>query len=138
MELPLDHVAIAVPSLDTSLPLFESLTGARGSGRARVESQGVEVVFLETGATRIELIEPLAAESAVGRFLERRGPGLHHIAFRVADLEEMLAHLAAAGVELIDREPRTGAHGRRIAFLHPRGTDGVLIELVEDHRVNDR
>lgn len=131
MELPLDHVAIAVPSLDAFLPLFESLTGARGSDRARVESQGVDVAFLGAGPVRLELIEPLTAESSVGRFLERRGPGLHHVAFRVPDLDAALAHLATTDIELIDRQPRTGAHGRRIAFLHPRSTGGVLVELVE-------
>lgn len=131
MELPLDHVAIAVPSLDASLSLFESLTGARGSSRERVEDQGVDLVFLETRPVRIELIQPLDADSPVARFLERRGPGLHHIAFRVPDVRVALERLAREGVELIDREPRAGAHDSLIAFLHPRSTGGVLIELVE-------
>lgn len=130
-QLPLDHVAIAVDSIAKALPLFESLTGGAGSVTERVETQGVNVAFVGTGAARLELIEPLSAESGVGRFLARRGPGLHHIAYRVADLQTMLDDLAARGVELIDREPRTGARGHRVAFLHPRSTGGVLIELVE-------
>lgn len=131
LQLPLDHVAIAVDSLAKALPLFQSLTGGAGSDIERVEAQGVNVAFVGTGAARLELIEPLSAESGVGRFLARRGPGLHHIAYRVVDLGSTLDDLAARGVELIDREPRAGVHGHRIAFLHPRSTGGVLIELVE-------
>jgi methylmalonyl-CoA epimerase len=131
VELELDHVAIAVPSLATALPLYESLTGSRGSTPQRVESQGVEVVFLGSVAPRIELLEPLVPDSPVGRFLARRGPGLHHIAYRVADLDATLRHLEASGFALIDRTPRPGAHARRVAFMHPNSTAGVLIELVE-------
>jgi methylmalonyl-CoA epimerase len=134
VELPLDHVAIAVPSLAASLPQFESLIGARGSPAERNDAQGVDVVFIGSGETRVEVLQPTRPDSPVGRFLERRGPGLHHIAYRVPDLRGALARLHGEGVELIDREPREGAHGRRIAFLHPRSTGGVLIELVEDHR----
>jgi methylmalonyl-CoA/ethylmalonyl-CoA epimerase len=129
--LPLDHVAIAVPSLDESAATFERLLGAAASGRERVDSQGVEVMFLATGSAAIELIAPLTGDSPVGRFLASRGPGLHHVAFRVADLPATLRELAAAGLRLVDREPRTGAHGRRIAFVHPASAGGVLIELVE-------
>jgi methylmalonyl-CoA epimerase len=135
VELPLDHVAIAVPSLDVSLPLFELLTGARGSSRERVESQGVDVVFLGQGSARIELIQPLGPESTVTRFLAKRGPGLHHIAYRVPDLPAALARFTEAGIEAIDKVPRLGAHNRRIAFLHPKSTGGVLIELVEEKPV---
>lgn len=132
MHLPLDHVAIAVESIAASLPLYESLLGSSGSPIEHVESQGVSVTFIGTGPGRIELIEPSAAETAVGRFLARRGPGLHHIAYRVPDLDAALAQLAADGMELIDRTPRAGAYGHRVAFLHPRSTGGVLIELVSD------
>ena len=131
MELDLDHVAIAVPSIATALPLYESLIGSRGSSPERVESQGVEVVFVGSAAPWIELLEPLVPDSPVGRFLARRGPGLHHIALGVTDLDATLRRLEAAGFALIDKTPRPGAHDRRIAFLHPSTTAGVLIELVE-------
>jgi methylmalonyl-CoA epimerase len=130
VQLPLDHVAIAVESIAASLPVYESLTGASGSPVERVESQGVAVTFVGTGVGRLELLEPLSPESTVARFLARRGQGVHHIAYRVDDLDAMLEQLAARGVELIDRIPRVGAGGHRVAFLHPRSTDGVLIELV--------
>jgi methylmalonyl-CoA/ethylmalonyl-CoA epimerase len=130
VQLRLDHVAIAVESLATALPLFESLIGAEGSATEDVESQGVRVAFVGSGGGRLELLEPLGPDTAVGRFLQRRGPGLHHVAFRVAELEATLDTLAARGVELIDRAPRPGAGGHRVAFLHPRSTGGVLIELV--------
>lgn len=130
-QLRLDHVAVAVRSIAESLPLFELLAGARGSDRERVPAQGVAVVFLGTAGASIELIEPLSPDSGVGRFIDKRGPGLHHIAFRVPDLAAALERLAARGVELIDREPRPGAHGRRVAFVHPRSAAGVLVELVE-------
>lgn len=132
MHLPLDHVAIAVKSIAASLPVFESLLGASGSPVERISSQGVAVTFVGSGPGRLELLEPTGAETTVGRFLARRGPGLHHIAYRVPDLEAALARFAADGVELIDRKPRYGAEGHRVAFLHPRSTGGVLIELVSD------
>lgn len=129
--LPLDHVAIAVESIDDVLPALEAVTGARGSRRERIEAQGVELVFLGTGPGKLELLEPLGPDTPVGRFLDRRGAGLHHIAYRVSDLDGLLRDLAQRGVELIDRTARAGAHGHRVAFLHPRSTGGVLIELVE-------
>jgi methylmalonyl-CoA/ethylmalonyl-CoA epimerase len=132
VKLPLDHVAIAVESLATALPLFESLTGGAGSAIEEVMAQGVKVAFVGSGGGRLELLEPLTAETPVGRFLRRRGPGLHHIAYRVADLQASLDTLAARGVTLIDRTPREGAGGHRVAFLHPSSTAGVLIELVGD------
>jgi methylmalonyl-CoA/ethylmalonyl-CoA epimerase len=129
--LPLDHVAVAVESIDDMLTALESVTGARGSPRERVASQGVEVCFLGSGPGRIELVEPTGPDTPVARFLSKRGPGLHHIAYRVPDLEALLRQLADAGFDLIDREPRAGAQGHRVAFIHPRSTGGVLIELVE-------
>ena len=131
MELPLDHVAIAVPSITAALPLFELLAQSTGSRIERVESQKVDVAFVGTGAGRIELLEPAAPDSTVQKFLDKRGPGLHHIAYRVADLEAALQRLAAAGIRLIDEKPRPGAGGHRVAFLHPQSTQGVLVELVE-------
>ncbi|MEX0907809.1 MAG: methylmalonyl-CoA epimerase [Gemmatimonadota bacterium] len=132
MQLPLDHVAIAVDSLAASQPLYESLLSASGSPVERIAAQGVDVVFIGTGAGRLELLEPTGPDTAVGRFLARRGPGVHHIAYRVPDLDAALRRFAAAGLELIDHVPRPGAGGHRVAFLHPRGTGGVLIELVGD------
>lgn len=130
-ELPLDHVGIAVRSIADALPLFQSLTGGAGSPVERVADQGAAVVFVGSGAGRLELIEPIAPESPVARFLERRGPGLHHLAYAVEDLAAALERLRRAGIRLIDEQPRAGAHGRRVAFLHPASTGGVLIELVE-------
>lgn len=137
VEHPLDHVAVAVPSLASALPLFELILGASGSGAIAVPDQGVNVVFLGTGATRLELIEPARPDTGVARFIEKHGAGLHHIAIRVPDLAATLHALAERGVPLIDREPRPGAHGGRIAFLHPRAASGVLIELVETAPVSD-
>lgn len=124
-------MGIAVPSLDEALPLWEALTGAKGSGREVVESQGVEVVFVGSGAGRVELVAPVRADSALARHLERRGSGMHHLCYRVPDLRAALAEHERAGDRLIDREPRAGAHGHLVAFLHPKSTGGVLIELVE-------
>jgi methylmalonyl-CoA/ethylmalonyl-CoA epimerase len=123
---PLDHVAVAVTSLAEASPLFELLGGAPCSPVETLESQGVRVCF----AGSIELLEPLGPETAVGRFIERRGQGLHHIAYRVPDLPEALARLQRAGIQLIDPEPRSGARGHQVAFLHPRSTGGILVELV--------
>lgn len=132
MEYPVDHVAIAVRSIDESRRTFERMAGPAAGSIEAVESQGVRVLFIGSGAGRIELLEPASPDSTVARFLEKRGPGLHHIAYRVPDLEAALHRLAADGVELIDRVPRPGAGGHRVAFLHPRSTDGVLMELVGD------
>lgn len=123
---PLDHVAVAVSSLQEACRLFELLAGETCSPPETLESQGVRVSF----AGSVELLEPLGPDTTVGRFLRRRGPGLHHIAFKVPDLPGTLAHLAENGVELIDSEPRPGARGHQVAFLHPRSTGGVLVELV--------
>ena len=131
MEFPLDHVAIAVPSITAALPLFESIVGASGSPLEEVPGQRVNVTFVGRGPGRLELLEPVSQDSTVQRFLDRRGSGLHHIAYRVADLPRALEKLTAAGVRLIDQEPRIGAEGHRVAFLHPQSTFGVLIELVE-------
>jgi methylmalonyl-CoA/ethylmalonyl-CoA epimerase len=132
LEYPLDHVAIAVPSLGAALPAFELVSGAPGSPVETVPSQGVNVVFVGGAGCRLELLEPTSPDSPVARFLAKRGSGLHHIAYRVTDLEAVLTDLGNRGFELIDRKPRAGAHGRLIAFIHPRSTNGVLTELVQD------
>lgn len=131
MELPLDHVAVAVPSISAALPIYELITGAESSPVERVESQNVDVAFVGFGLGRIELLQPTSVDSTVQRFLDKRGSGLHHIAYRVSDIEAALERLAAAGVRLIDAQPRAGAGGHRVAFLHPQSTGGVLVELVE-------
>jgi methylmalonyl-CoA epimerase len=131
-EQTLDHVGIAVHSLDEALPIWTAIVGASASGRETVTAQQVEVVFVGTGVGRVELLAPLGAESPVARFLARRGPGLHHVCYRVPDLRAALAAYEAAGFEPIDREPRLGAHQRLIAFLQPRTQGGVLVELVQE------
>jgi methylmalonyl-CoA/ethylmalonyl-CoA epimerase len=130
-ERVLDHIGVAVPDLDAALPTWERIVGAAAYGRERVESQGVEVVFVGEGAGRIELLAPIDEASTVAKFLARRGAGTHHLCYRVPDLAAALAAFLADGYEAIDREPRAGAHGHRVAFLHPRSTSGVLIELLE-------
>ena len=128
---PLDHVAIAVTSIDEAMPLWERLANAHGTTTEYIESQHVLVAFVGTGSARIELLESTSADSPVARFLERRGPGLHHVAYRVPDIGAALADFIALGMEPIDREPRPGAAGHRVAFLHPKDAGGVLVELVE-------
>ncbi|MEX2466793.1 MAG: methylmalonyl-CoA epimerase [Gemmatimonadota bacterium] len=124
--LPLDHVAVAVPSIDEHRAYYESLTGEICSPPLTIASQGVRVAFVGM----IELLEPTAPDTTVGRFLARRGAGLHHIAYRTPDIERELERASAQGIRLIDEVPRAGAHGR-VAFLHPSSTGGVLIELVQ-------
>jgi methylmalonyl-CoA epimerase len=130
-ERALDHVGIAVQSLDDSLPLFESITGGKGYGREVVESQGVEVVFVGAGEGRLELLAPVRDDSAVAKYLARRGPGMHHLCYRVDDITAELDRYRAEGAQLIDETPRAGAHGHRVAFIHPKSTGGVLVELLE-------
>jgi methylmalonyl-CoA/ethylmalonyl-CoA epimerase len=131
LELPLDHIAIAVPSITAALPIFELLTNSASSPIERVETQKVDVAFVGSGAGRLELLQPAGTDSTVQKFLDKRGAGLHHIAYRVPDLAAALKDLAAAGVRLIDETPRPGAGGHLVAFLHPASTHGVLVELVE-------
>ena len=130
-ERALDHVGIAVHSLDESLPVFESITGGKGYGRERVEHQGVEVVFVGSGYGRLELLAPLREDSAVGRFLAKRGPGMHHLCYRVPDVAAELDRYRARGARLIDERPRPGAAGHLVAFIHPSSTGGVLTELLQ-------
>ncbi len=126
-HFPLDHVAVAVASIEEARALFELVTGEACSPVESIESQGVKVAFVGT----VELLEPTDPQGTVARFLERRGSGLHHVAFRVPDLETALSELAAAGIRLIDQIPRIGARGHRVAFLHPDSTQGTLIELIQ-------
>ncbi len=127
----IDHVGIAVDDLDAAIALYEGTFRMPVAHRETITEQGVEAVLLDVGACHVELLRPLGDETAVGKFLAKRGPGLHHVAYRVDDIEAALAQLRDEGVELIDSEPRVGIRGSRVAFLHPRATGGVLTELVE-------
>lgn len=126
----LDHVAVVVHDLDDAIDRYEKLLGVAGQGRELVASQRTEAVLFPVGESNVELIAP-RGNDGLERFLERRGPGLHHIAIEVEGLEARLAELKEAGVALIDETPRVGARGHRVAFVHPKSSGGVLIELVE-------
>jgi methylmalonyl-CoA/ethylmalonyl-CoA epimerase len=126
------HVGIAVADLDASLLVYEELFGARLEHRESVEDQGVEAASLRVGESRIELLRPLGPETPVGRFLAKRGPGMHHVAFEVDDVGAELVRLRAEGAQLIDDEPRRGLFGLQVAFVHPEATGGVLAEFVSD------
>lgn len=125
------HVAIAVHDLDAALEQHRLQYGIEASHREVVQSQGVEEAMLAIGGSNVQLLSPLSSDSPVGRFLEQRGEGLHHVAYAVSDIEAALAHLASTGARLIDSEPRVGGGGHRIAFVHPKAFAGTLIELVE-------
>lgn len=127
----IDHTGIAVASLDHALPFYRDVLGLPLVHRETLASQGVEAALLDLGDAHVELIAPLGPGSGVARFLERRGPGLHHVAYRVDNIEAALASLSAAGVRLVDERPRIGIRGSRVAFLHPLATGGVLTEIVE-------
>ena len=127
----IDHIGVAVEDLEAAIDLYEGTFEMEMAHRETVESQGVEAVLLDVGEGHVELLRPLGPETPVGRFLARRGPGLHHVAYAVDDIEMTLGELTSAGIELIDSEPRIGILGSRVAFLHPRSTGGVLTEIVE-------
>ncbi len=127
----IDHIGIAVSNLQESLTFWETTLGIELHGVEEVAGQKVRTAFLPVDDTEIELLEPTSPESSVAKFIEKRGAGLHHIAIRVDDIETALAELKARGVQLIDEVPRKGAGGTRIAFVHPRATHGVLLELCE-------
>ena len=126
------HVGIAVADLDASLLVYEELFGARLEHRESVEDQGVEAASVRVGESRIELLRPLGPDTPVGRFLAKRGPGMHHVAFEVDDLVAELVRLRAEGAQLIDDSPRRGLFGLQVAFVHPEATGGVLAEFVAD------
>ena len=128
---PLDHIGVAVASIEVALKFWRDTLGVAASPPEEVPSEGVRVVFLPLGETRIELLEPLGPSSPIARFLEKRGEGIHHVCVRVADLEASVAALKRGGAEVIPPDIRRGAGGRRIAFVHPRSTGGVLLELKE-------
>lgn len=127
----IDHIGVAVEDLEAAIGLYEGSFEMTLAHRETVSSQGVEAVLLDVGEGHVELLRPLGPETAVGKFLERKGPGMHHVAYAVADIDATLRSAVAAGLELIDAEPRTGIRESRVAFLHPRSTGGVLTEIVE-------
>jgi methylmalonyl-CoA/ethylmalonyl-CoA epimerase len=127
----IDHVGVAVEDIDAALALYEGSFEMELAHRETVESQGVEAVLLDVGEGHVELLAPLGPETPVGKFMAKNGAGLHHVAYAVDDIDATLERIAAAGVRLIDREPRVGIRESRVAFLHPRSTGGVLTEIVE-------
>jgi len=131
MPSRIHHIGVAVADLDESIRMYQSGLGAMLVHRATNETEGLEAAFLRVGDGEIELMAALREDSPVGKFMAKRGPGLHHVAYAVADIDEALADARASGLELIDGEPRIGMHGTRIAFLHPKSMGGVLTELVE-------
>ena len=124
------HLGVAVEDLDVALSTYERLFGAELEERATMPDQGVEAASVRIGSGRVELLEPLGADTPVGRFLAKRGPGMHHVAFEVNDLPATLAELANAGADLIDEAPRAGLFGLEVAFIHPDSVHGVLAEVV--------
>jgi methylmalonyl-CoA/ethylmalonyl-CoA epimerase len=127
----IDHVGVAVAELDPALDVLTSAFGMEVSHREVVEEQGVEAALLDVGEGHVELIAPLGEETGVGRFLAKRGPGLHHVAYQVSDIDSALAELKERGVRMIDETARTGIRQSRVAFLHPSAASGVLTEIVQ-------
>jgi methylmalonyl-CoA epimerase len=127
----IDHIGVAVEEIEPALELYRDSFELTLAHREVVEEQGVEAVLLDVGESHVELLAPLSADTPVGRFLAKQGPGLHHVAYQVQDIEATLERLRTAGLQLIDQEPRAGIRGSRVAFMHPRATAGVLTEIVQ-------
>jgi methylmalonyl-CoA/ethylmalonyl-CoA epimerase len=127
----IDHVGVAVEQLDEALELYRERFQLELAHREVVEEQGVEAVLLDVGENHVELLAPLGPDTPVGKFLAKNGPGLHHVAYQVDDIDSTLGALKQAGLRLIDEQPRTGIRGSRVAFMHPRSTAGVLTEIVQ-------
>ena len=127
----IDHVGVAVEDIDAALPFYRDVLKLALVHRETVEEQGVHAALLDVGDGHVELVAPIGPETGVAKFLARRGAGLHHVAYRVEDIEATLTELRAAGVRLIDERPRTGIRGSRVAFVHPGSTGGVLVEIVQ-------
>ncbi len=127
-------MAVAVEDVESAVETYERLFGARVEARARVDEQGVDAVYLRVGDCRVELVSPLSADTPVGRFLAKRGPGMHHVAFEVADVVAAVEHLSRAGAHVIDPKPRRGFGGHEVSFVHPESLQGVLVEVVADGR----
>lgn len=131
----ISHIGIAVTSLEAAIPLYRDVLGMEFEGTEEVAEQKVKVAFFIAGESRIELLEATTPDSPVAKFLEKNGEGIHHLAYEVDDVKAAIAALQAQGVRLIDNEPRRGAHGTSIAFLHPKATGGVLTELCQPHKL---
>ena len=131
MLTKIDHIGIAVKSLDDSLPFYRDILRMPFAGIEEVAEQQVRVAMLQVGESKIELLEPTSADSPVAKFIEKNGPGIHHLAYEVNDIEAAIARLTAEGARMIDERPRNGAHGTRIAFVHPKSSNGVLTELCQ-------
>ena len=127
----IDHIGVAVESIDDALKLYDVSYEMTLVHREVVEEQGVEAVLLDVGENHVELLQPLGPDTPVGKYLAKRGPGIHHVAYQVTDIDAELERLRAAGVQLIDETPRIGIRGSRVAICHPRSTGGVLTEIVE-------
>ena len=127
----IDHIGVATDDLDAAVALYEGTLGMPVAHRETVESQGVEAVLLDIGDGHVELLRPLGPDTPIGKYLDNKGPGLHHVAYAVDDIEGVLGKLKEAGIEMIDSEPRVGIRQSRVAFVHPRSTGGVLTEIVE-------
>jgi methylmalonyl-CoA/ethylmalonyl-CoA epimerase len=127
----IDHIGVAVEEIEPAMELYRGRFQLDVAHREVVEDQGVEAVLLDVGENHVELLAPLAQDTPVGRFLAQRGPGLHHVAYQVADIDATLSACRDAGLALIDERPRVGIRGSRVAFLHPRATGGVLTEIVQ-------
>jgi methylmalonyl-CoA/ethylmalonyl-CoA epimerase len=127
----IDHIGVAVDDLEGAVELYRDRFGMREQHRETIAGFDVEAVLLEVGDGHVELLKPLSGDSGVGKFLERNGPGLHHVAYQTSDIDSALEQVKAAGLDLIDQQPRMGIRGSRVAFLHPKATGGVLTELVE-------
>jgi methylmalonyl-CoA epimerase len=131
----IDHIGVAVAELEPALELYRDSLELELAHREIVEEQGVEAVLLDVGENHVELLAPLSPDTPVGRFLAKNGPGLHHVAYQVDDIDGALGALRQAGLALIDEQPRNGIRGSRVAFVHPRSTAGVLTEIVEPAKV---
>ena len=129
--MKLDHIGLATRELEEGLALWRDILGLQVDGTEEIQEQGVRVAMLPIGDTHVELLEPLSPESPVGRFLSKRGPGIHHLAVEVEDINASLADLKRRGARLIDETPRVGARGCLVAFVHPATTNGILLELVQ-------
>lgn len=127
----INHIGLAVNSLEESIPFYRDSLGMTFQGSEEVADQKVKVAFLSVGESKIELLEPTAPDSPVAKFLEKNGPGVHHVAYEVADIEAAIAAMVQSGARMIDETPRKGAHGARIAFVHPKTSGGVLTEICQ-------
>ena len=131
MLTAVDHIGVAVEDLEAALVLYRDTLGMPLVHRETLAEQGLEAALLDVGESHIELLSPLGPDTTVGKFLARKGPGLHHVAYRVESVEDALAALSKAGMRLIDEQPRTGIRNSRVAFVHPSSTGGVLTEIVQ-------